>query len=184
MTTTADTDDTNPRLAALEADVRNINVQLERVNTELQESRREQQESRREQQAENRAMRAEFQAEIRAVNARIDQTSAEFQAELRQTNAKIDELGAQVNAKIDQVSAQTNAKIDQKIERLTYFLLGGMVTLLARFALLYFRTAADTAAVPAPLSRRSRAAAAEAGTQGWGRMLYSTCQPSQRQEHP
>ena len=33
MTTTADTDDTNPRLAALEADVRNINVQLERVNT-------------------------------------------------------------------------------------------------------------------------------------------------------
>ena len=79
MTTTADTDDTNPRLAALEADVRNINVQLERVNTELQESRREQQESRREQQAENRAMRAEFQAEI------------------RQTNAKIDELSAQVN---------------------------------------------------------------------------------------
>ena len=115
MTTTTDTDDTNPRLAALEADVRNINVQLERMHVE-------QQESRREQQAENRAMRAEIQAEIRAVNARIDQVSA-------QTNGKIDELGAQLNA-----------KIDQKIERLTYFLLGGMVTLLAGFALLYFRT--------------------------------------------
>ena len=111
MTTTADTDDTNPRLAALEADVRNINVQLERMHVE-------QQESRREQQAENRAMRAEFQAEIRQTNARIDQ----------------------VSAKIDQVSAQLNAKIDQKIERLTYFLLGGMVTLLAGFALLFFRT--------------------------------------------
>ena len=100
MTTTTDTDDTNPRLAALEADVRNINVQLERMHVE-------QQEARREQQAENRAMRAEFQAEIRAVNAKIDQ------------------LSAQVNA---------------RIERLTYLLLGGMVTVLAGIALLYFRS--------------------------------------------
>ena len=58
-------------------------------------------------QAENRAMRIEFQAEIRAVNA-----------------------------KIDQLSAQTNARI----ERLTYLLLGGMVTVLAGIALLYFRS--------------------------------------------
>ena len=114
MTTTADTDDTNPRLAALEADVRNINVQLERMHVEQQESRRE------------------HAADNRQLNSRIDQT-----------NAKIDELGVQVNAKIDQVSAQTNARIDQvnaRIDRLTYLLLGGLVTVLAGLALVYFRT--------------------------------------------
>ena len=121
MTTTADTDDTNPRLAALEADVRNINVQLERMHVEQQETRRE------------------HAADNRQLNSRIDQT-----------NAKIDELGVQLNGRIDQtngkideVSAQTNARIDQvnaRIDRLTYLLLGGLVTVLAGLALVYFRT--------------------------------------------
>ena len=55
------TDDIGGRLAAVEADIRNINVLLERMHTE-------QQEARREQQAENRAMREEN----RALTARID----------------------------------------------------------------------------------------------------------------
>ena len=72
MTTT--TDDINPRLAALEADVRNINVQLENMRTD------------------NRETRAETQAQLLAVNARLDQT-----------NARIDQLSSQLNAKIDRM---------------------------------------------------------------------------------
>ena len=125
MTTTADTDDTNPRLAALESDVRNINVQLERMHVEQQESRREHAAGRR----RTGPCAPSSRRKSGQTNARIDQT-----------NGKIDQVSEQLNAKIDQVSAQLNAKIDQKIERLTYFLLGGMVTLLAGFALLYFRT--------------------------------------------
>ena len=81
--TPTETDDIGTRLAVVETEVRNINVQLERMHTDQQDARREQQaenralrselqEARREQQAENQAMRAEQQAENRAMNSRID----------------------------------------------------------------------------------------------------------------
>ncbi len=95
MTTTTDTDDTNPRLAALEADVRNINTQLERMHADQQESRRE------------------------------------HAADIRQVNTRLDQLSAQLNARLDQLSA--------RIDRLTYLIMGGIITMLVGIALLYFR---------------------------------------------
>ena len=91
MTTPTDTDDTNPRLAALEADVRNINTQLERIHAGQQESRRE------------------------------------HAADIRQLNTRIDQLRDQLNTRID---------------RLTFIIMGGIITLLVGIALLYFRIGA------------------------------------------
>ena len=147
MTTTADTDDTNPRLAALEADVRNINVQLERMHVEQQESRREHAADNRQLNSRIDQTNAKIDELGVQVNGKIDQVSAQTNGKIdqvsEQLNGKIDQVSAQTNGKIDQVSAQTNARIDQtnaKIDRLTYLLMGGMVTILAGLALVYFRT--------------------------------------------
>ena len=108
------TDDINARLAAVEADIRNINTQLVEINAN-------QRQMRAEHQAETQAMRAEHRTDIRTLGDRINQT-----------NARID----QTNVRITQVETRLNAKID----RVLYVLLGGIITLLIAIALVYLRT--------------------------------------------
>ena len=70
------TDDINARLAAVEADIRNINTQLVEINANQRQMRAENQALHQESRAENLAMhqeaRSEHQADIRQLHARID----------------------------------------------------------------------------------------------------------------
>ena len=72
--TTTETEDISTRLAVLETEVRNINVQLERMHTDQQDARREQ------------------QAENRAINARIDRLQSDMTTQFSQVNSRIDRL--------------------------------------------------------------------------------------------
>ena len=72
--TTTETEDIGTRLAVLETEVRNINVQLERMHTDQQDARREQ------------------QAENRAINARIDRLQSDMTTQFSQVNSRIDRL--------------------------------------------------------------------------------------------
>ena len=72
--TTTETEDISTRLAVLETEVRNINVQLERMHSDQQDARREQ------------------QAENRAINARIDRLQSDMTTQFSQVNSRIDRL--------------------------------------------------------------------------------------------
>ena len=72
--TTTETEDIGTRLAVVETEVRNINVQLERMHTDQQDARREQ------------------QAENRAINARIDRLQSDMTTQFSQVNSRIDRL--------------------------------------------------------------------------------------------
>ena len=68
------TDDIGPRLAAVEANIININTQLAEIN------------------ANQRQMHAEHQADIRALHARIDQTNDRITQVETRLGAKIDRM--------------------------------------------------------------------------------------------
>ena len=107
MTTTADTDDTNPRLAALEADVRNINVQLERMHVE-------QQESRREHAADNRQLNSRMRAD------QLGNPGQSTPVRSDQTNGKIDQVSSAQRHRPASAPLKQDAGLDQrKIQRQT-----------------------------------------------------------------
>lgn len=100
MTTMAD--DIGPRIAAVEADIRNINIHLSEIN------------------ANQRQTHSEHQADIRALNDRINQTNDR----ITQTNDRI---------------TQVEVRLGSKVDRLTYVVLGAALTLLVGMALVYVR---------------------------------------------
>ncbi len=71
---TTATDDINPRLAAVEADLRNINTQLAELN------------------ANQRHLHTEHQADLRSLGDRITQTNDRITSVETRLNAKLDRM--------------------------------------------------------------------------------------------
>ena len=111
------TDDINARLAAVEADIRNIYTQLAELNANLRQFRAESQ-------AEIRAMRAENQAEIQAMRA---ENQAEVQAMRVENQAEVQAMRAENQALHQEARSEHQADIRQlhaRIDRVFWAIIG------------------------------------------------------------